>query len=179
MVLPVKQMRTNALQEYLTLRRQLTEERESLRSRLAEINEALGGVPLPSLSPLLGVAAQTPTQRARPGRAAAGSGQSLREHVIAILQEGPKTKEEVLAAVQKRGYRFSTANPMNSLGVILYGKSPKFSRVDGRFHYLSGLVPHRASKRVSGGRRHTSAEARARIAAAQRARWARQRRMRQ
>jgi hypothetical protein len=92
------------------------------------------------------------------------------------------TKGEVLAAVQKRGYKFSTNDPLNSLGVILYGKNPKFNRVDGRFSTaggakaqstsLSSAASSPGSKR--GGKRKLSPEARARIAAAQKARWAKQ-----
>lgn len=60
-------------------------------------------------------------------------------------------------------------NPANSLGVILYGKNPKFGRVDGKFSVGQGGGG--ASRR--GGKRTTmSPEARERIAAAQRARWA-------
>jgi hypothetical protein len=31
------------------------------------------------------------------------------------------------------GYQFSTDDPLNSLGVILYGKNPKFKNEGGRF----------------------------------------------
>jgi hypothetical protein len=41
-------------------------------------------------------------------------------------------KKEILEAVQKTGYKFSTKNPMNSLQVLLY---TKFKRdKEGKFH---------------------------------------------
>lgn len=162
-------MKNTSLKQFVTLRRQLTEERDQIAARLQEINEALGDLPQPvSATPT------TPTveQPARRGRGAAGGGQSLRDHVLAVLQSGPQTKEEVLSAVQSRGYKFSTSNPLNSLGVILYGKNPKFNRVDGKFS-LSGSSTGAGS--TGGGRRTMSPAARARIAAAQKARWANQR----
>lgn len=165
-------MRNDSLQQFIKLRRELTEEGGRLEMRLRQINEALGEMPLPSLSPIQGAIGQSTGafDRARRGRPS-GAGQSLRDHVLAVLQNGPMTKEEVLAAVQKRGYKFSTNNPMNSLGVILYGKNPKFNRIDGKFSIASGAASA-GTKR--GGKRTMSPAARARIAAAQRARWANQ-----
>jgi hypothetical protein len=43
------------------------------------------------------------------------------------------TKHEILDAVLASGYQFSTNDPLNSLGVILYGKNPKFKNQNGRF----------------------------------------------
>jgi hypothetical protein len=94
---------------------------------------------------------------------------SLRDHVFAVLQSGPKTKEEILQAVQARGYKFNTSNPLNSLGVVLYGQRPKLKRVeDGKFALRAN------AQRTGGTKRNMSPAARERIAAAQRARWAKQ-----
>ena len=96
---------------------------------------------------------------------------------MAVLQNGPMTKEQVLDAVQKRGYKFSTKNPLNSLGVILYGKNPRFNRADGKFSLGAGAAGASSAaptKTGRGGKRTMSPAARARIAAAQRARWAKQ-----
>ena len=171
-------MRIDSLKQYVRLRSELGSERERLQARLHAIDEALGERPLPSLSPIEGAGASAPSQPARRGRRAAGGGQSLREHVIAVLQDGAKTKEEVLSAVQSRGYRFSTNNPLNSLGVILYGKVPKFNRADGKFSLGSGAGggTTTGARTGRGGKRTMSAAGRARIAAAQRARWAKQKR---
>ena len=141
-------MKNDNLEAFVRLRRELMQEKEQLSRRLTQINEALGDMPMPSLSASEGAAvpeeeseeeetaAPAPAAKRGPGRgrrAAGGSGGSLREHVMEVLRSGPKTKEEVLQAVQKRGYKFSTNNPLNSLGVILYGKNPKFERVNGKF----------------------------------------------
>src|SRR5205085_2896713 len=113
------------------------------------------------------------------GRTAGGEGMSLREHVLQVLRGGAKTKEEVLKAVQGQGYRFQTKDPLNSLGVILYGKNPKFNRVDGRFSLAggtrigNGIQDTSSPTKGSGsGKRTMSPAARARIAEAQRQRWA-------
>jgi hypothetical protein len=41
-------MRTDNLQQYVTLRRQLTQERDQLSQRLATLDEAMGHLPAPS-----------------------------------------------------------------------------------------------------------------------------------
>jgi hypothetical protein len=42
------------------------------------------------------------------------------------------TKEQILEAVKKLGYRFATARPMASLNAYLYQKG-QFKRQNGRF----------------------------------------------
>jgi hypothetical protein len=61
-------MRNNSLSQFLKLRRQLTEERGTLESRLRQLNEALGEMPLPSLSLVQGATDQEETELTRPGR---------------------------------------------------------------------------------------------------------------
>jgi hypothetical protein len=175
-------MRIDSLQQFVKLRRELIQERDQVSRRLAQINEALGEMPLPSEAPAQGVSRQSsgraPQQRAAASGGAGGGGRSLRELVIEVLGEGAKTKEEVLSEVQSRGYKFQTSNPLNSLGVILYGKNPKFNRADGRFSLpggaarSQGAAPAAKSSGGGGGGRQMSAAARARIAEAQRKRWA-------
>jgi hypothetical protein len=170
-------MRSDSLQQFVRLREQLTQERGQLEQRLRQISEALGEMPLPSLSPIQGATGQRTggTAVGRKGRVSGAGGQSLRDHVLAVLQNGAMTKEEVLAAVQRGGYQFSTNNPLNSLGVILYGKNPKFNRADGKFSLTGGASSSAGpSKTGRGGKRTMSPAARARIAAAQKARWAKQ-----
>src|SRR5690606_5426478 len=76
-------------------------------------------------------------------------------------------------AVQQRGYKFQTKKPLNSLGVILYGKNPKLKRVDGRFSLPGkGGVAAQKPSAGAGGKRQMSSDARERIAEAQRRRWA-------
>lgn len=57
---------------------------------------------------------------------------SLRLTIVSVLGKKHLGKKEILAAVQKAGYKFSTKDPMNSLQVQLY---TKFKRdKDGKFH---------------------------------------------
>jgi len=57
---------------------------------------------------------------------------SLRVTIINVLGKMHLGKKEILEAVQKAGYKFSTKDPMNSLQVQLY---TKFKRdKDGKFH---------------------------------------------
>ena len=172
------------LQLYVNLRRQLSQERDQLSQRLSQINGALGE--LSAVSPASDAApsepAPAPVQEPKApaigrGRPAGGGGMSLRDHVLQVLRGGAKTKEEVLSAVQQKGYRFQTTNPLNSLGVILYGKNPKFNRVDGRFSLGGGSHVGNGGTITSVAKSATrkgqmSPAARARIAEAQRARWA-------
>ena len=160
------------IKKYITLRDALVQEKTRLESRLREINSALGQNQEPA-SGRGGSVAQPVT--ARRGRRGARSGLSLRDAVLQATGKGPLTKEQILEAVKGLGYRFSTNNPLNSLGVILYGKNPKFKNSDGRFSPSGptnvGRVEN-TGRRVVSKRGKLSPEARARIAAAQRARWA-------
>lgn len=183
-------MTIDNLQQYVQLRRELTRERDELSRRLAQINEALGAVPASQAAPSQEVAVKAapvskpspkPIRSAAPAGGRAASGASLRELVIEVLSSGPKTKEEVLDLVQKRGYRFQTKDPLNSLGVILYGKNPKFGRVDGKFALPSGGASSRPAsakpaqpvvQKSGSAKRTLSPAARKAIAAAARKRWA-------
>ena len=67
-------MRNNSLAQFAKLHRKLTEERQTLQSRLQAINEALGDMPLPSLAAVQGVDDQPATKSTggRGGMSAAG-----------------------------------------------------------------------------------------------------------
>lgn len=170
-------MRTDSLQQFVKLRALLAEEKESLETRLRLLNEALGAYSQPATAPL----AISETPKAEP-RKLAGRGRpsqnekSLRERVIEALSSGPRTKEEVLALVQKAGYRFSTKNPANSLGVILYGKKPKFNRAGGKFSLSSAPASVSNETGVQHGpsprKRRMSAAGRKAIAQTAKRRWA-------
>ena len=164
------------IKRYLSLRDSLIQEKTKLETRLREINEALGSS---AAIPASESPARTPAARpANRGRRGARGSISLREAVLQATANTPLTKEEILNRVRALGYRFSTNNPLNSLGVILYGKNPRFKNQDGRFSPTGGSPsqPAQKSQPAKGGpkkgRRQLSPEARERIAAAQRARWA-------
>jgi hypothetical protein len=172
------------IRRYLSLRDSLLKEKNGLEVRLREINQALGQVS--STTSARHAPSTSVAGRGRPGRRRRGGGGiSLRDAVLQVASGTPLSKHEILDRVQALGYRFSTKNPLNSLGVILYGKSPKFRNENGRFSIPSGrgiATPNTSGSQSPGTarggklkRRTMSSEARARIAAAQRARWAKAR----
>ena len=168
------------IRRYLTLRDSLITEKSQLENRLREINQALGDRGTAPAGRTTSTPGARPAERkpAFRGGRRKGGGISLREAVLQATSSGPLTKEQILDRVKSLGYRFSTNNPLNSLGVILYGKNPKFRNEAGRFSPLSGAAATGGTQakqpKTPGRKKRTlSPEARARIAAAQRARWAR------
>ncbi len=89
-----------------------------------EIDEALGTLGLRGKESYYGP--RMPTGRAR-------NELSLKEAVLKVIEGKALTKHEILDAVLALGYHFSTDDPLNSLGVILYGKKPKFKNDHGKF----------------------------------------------
>lgn len=164
-------MESNSLKTYLKLREQLSNERNELQERLRQIDAALG------VSEARSAPAESFSRKATGRRGRPAGGLSLREAVQQVIKDRVMTKEEILEGIKNLGYRFATNNPMNSLGVILYGKKPKFRNENGRFS-LQGAPATKASSQTDnqtvtqGKQRIMSPAARARIAAAQRARWA-------
>jgi hypothetical protein len=174
-------MKMDDIRKYIDLRDSLVREKQELEERLRQINEALGQQESPPQSSSPAPAAK-PSSTPRPGAGGrrgrpSRSGVSLRDAVLQVTSSGPKTKQEILDGVASLGYRFSTKNPLNSLGVILYGKNPKFKNDNGRFSPVGGGSSASSGASSSAGafgrkKRQMSPEARERIAAAQRARWA-------
>lgn len=125
------------LKLFVVIRDELVREKAQIEARLAEINSALDQVGAPVARVAASPAAK-PVRAAKAPRAASPkqrkqNSMSLREAVIASIKAKPLTKQEILDSIVKAGYTFTTTNPMNSLGVILYGKKPKFKNDGGRF----------------------------------------------
>jgi hypothetical protein len=104
----------------------------------------------------------------------------MREAVLNALSKGPLARNELVKAVENTGYVFTTKKPLNSIGSILYSKNTPVKSKGGKFYLPGGAQPTEgangtATAAVPGRkrRRRMGSEARARIAAAQRARWAR------
>jgi hypothetical protein len=114
----------DALKQYVALRDSIFAEREQLLARLREMNEALGAMGLRGRDSYYGP--RTPTGRVR-------NELSLKDAVLQVIESKSMTKHEILDAVLALGYQFSTDDPLNSLGVILYGKKPKFKNDHGKF----------------------------------------------
>ena len=115
-------MKPDALKQYVALRDSISTEREQLIIRLREIDEALG---------TMGSRRHDGYSRTAMGRAR--NALSLKEAVFKVIEGKALTKHEILDAVLLQGYQFSTDDPLNSLGVILYGRNPKFKNEHGRF----------------------------------------------
>lgn len=114
-------MPIDSLKTFARMREKLAADKARIEARLQEINAALGFAYAPR---------PTPVPRATRSR----NSLSLRKAVIQVTTGKPMTKEEILSAVAKLGYRFTAKNPVNSLNVVLYGsKNPKFKNDDGRF----------------------------------------------
>lgn len=121
--MPVKN-ESNVLHNLVSLHGKVSDERTRLLERLRELDETLEKLGFNATVRHYGL--RTPTGRIR-------NKQSLKDLVVDILSKKSLTKPEVLAAVLQSGYQFSTDDPLNSLGVVLYGKNPQFKRVGGRF----------------------------------------------
>ena len=107
---------------------------------------------------------------------------TMREAVLQALSKGPLSRNELVKAVEDTGYVFTTKNPLNSIGSILYSKNTSVKSKGGKFYLPGGAQPMQGNNGTATAtapgrkkKRRMSAEARARIAAAQRARWARAR----
>lgn len=166
-------MKNDRIKQYLGLRDALVREKQAIESRLGEIAQVLGTETSGTTETVSRSAPSRPPTGVRRGR---HGGLSLKSAVLQATAGKALSKEEILEAVKRLGYRFSTQNPLNSLGVILYGKSPKFRNDGGRFSYdgppleMKNAEADPAEEKKP--RRKISAEGLARIAAAQRARWA-------
>ena len=115
---------TDAIKQYVSLRDSIIAEREQLITRLREMDEALGAMGLRGKGSYYGP--KTATGRAH-------NEMSLKEAVLKVIEGKALTKHEILDGVMALGYAFSTDDPLNSLGVVLYGKNPKFKNVHGKF----------------------------------------------
>ena len=120
----------DSLKQFLELREALLAEKVGLETRLAEINTALG----------LAYGYQ-----GNPRGRAAGQGNngiSLKLAVMRLTNGRALTKAQILTELELVGYKFRTSRPVNSLGVILYGRNPKFNREYGAFILAPGqLMP--------------------------------------
>lgn len=117
----------NTLDKFIKLRQSLANEKDALEARLKQIEEALAGnVPAEAPAPK----PAKPARTKRPKRLK--NPMSLRKAIIQVTTGAPMTKEEILAAVEKLGYRFSSKNPVGSLNSVLYAKK-QFKNEDGKF----------------------------------------------
>ncbi|MFT4586534.1 MAG: hypothetical protein ACI8QF_000617 [Limisphaerales bacterium] len=168
-------MANDLIKEYVAARNALHQEQARITQRLAEIDQALGSGDAPVAKP-----APVP-KAAGPGRRGRGGNKlTMREAVTQVLQGTALKKAGILDALKASSYRFNTKNPANSLGVLLYGNKQLFKNVKGVFSLAKAsassakAAPAKSAKPKK--KRTMSPEARAKIAAAQKKRWAKVRR---
>jgi hypothetical protein len=125
------------------------EEKSRLEARLNEINDVLGtetaaNVPSSSLDKITaeylenelgGVRPQKHSAREstvrRGRRPNAGNTMSMREAVSIALSNGPVARKDLVKAVKDVGYVFTSKNPLNSLGSVLYAKNSRIKNKGG------------------------------------------------
>jgi hypothetical protein len=132
-------MKLDSLKKFVSLRESLQKEKSSLEQRLAQIDAALGvssSVAAASArsakAPKIARKAKASGKATRVKGARGGNAMSLRDAVLKATSEKPLTKEEILKAVDKLGYKFNTKNPLASVNVVLYSKK-QFKQADGKF----------------------------------------------
>ena len=113
-------MNTNSLKQFVALRESLQRERVNLAARLADIDRALGisSSAAASLPPAPRRGRPPKVKRVRPPYVE--NAMPLKDAILKVTKAKPLTKEEILAAVQKIGYRFASSQPLHSLSVRLY-----------------------------------------------------------
>jgi hypothetical protein len=161
-------MKTNILKQFLSLRKALHQEKAQLEARLQQIGHALAGAPS-----VLAVPTGPPTRAIRRIR----NPISMRAAVIQVTAGHPMTKPEIMAAIQKLGFRSASKKPLTSLSTLLYGKNPRFKNENGKFSpwrtatRAAGRKPVRKAAKPS-GKPKISAAGRAKLSALIKARWA-------
>lgn len=140
---------SNIIQQFRALRSALLSEREAIQKRLIELSAVLGAGVAPA-TVVAPATASVPKRRGRPpgqkNRVVTNT-MSLQQAVLKVLTSTPVTKQALLDAVQKIGYRFASSNPMNSLQTFLYGTGKKLvKKVDGKFAAVGTSSPAVAPK---------------------------------
>jgi hypothetical protein len=154
--------KSDSLAKYIKLRDQLLSERNDVEQRLKQLNIALGQMNSVSIAD----AAESRKKTRRPRSAL-----SLRSAVTQVTEKVARTKPEILEAVEKLGYKFAGKNPINSIGVILYGKPKHFKNENGKFSYVGPATAssvgdvsgpanskHKSGKRKGKRAAHTAAQ---------------------
>ena len=120
----------DAVQQFTALRAALLRERDAIRQRLQQIDAALAGVEKTAAP------ASPKKPKSRSGRRRrVGNAMNIREAIAKVTAARPLSVRDIVEAVRKAGYKFTSTNPVNSVGAYLYGAHGKkhFKRADGKF----------------------------------------------
>jgi hypothetical protein len=134
-------MKQDITTQIVQLHASLVKEKTSLEHRLAVINKALGSIGgsvsngTSKSKAAVAIVTLKPKKRGKRGgaRRRLDNPMPLKKAIIQVTKAKPLTKEEILAAVQKLGYRFTGPVPMNSINVHLYTKGQFKKHSGGRF----------------------------------------------
>jgi hypothetical protein len=124
----------DSVHQFTTLRAALLSEREDLRKRLQQLDAALAGAGAVSAPPASRKSA--PRSMKAPAKSTRASNtMSIREAVARVTAKKALSVREIVEAVQKIGYKFTSSDPVNSVGAYLYGAHGRklFKRADGKF----------------------------------------------
>jgi len=165
-------MKNDILKQYVSARSALLREKAQLEGRLERLNQALGQA-LDQASPAVAVVPKPPTRTVRRVK----RGISMKTAVLEVTKGNPMTKPEIMAAIQKLGFRSASEKPMRMLDNLLYGKNPRFKKDNGKFSPLTRTVRKAGTKLVAKAskptkKRKMSAAAKAALSLVAKARWA-------
>ena len=169
-------MKIDPLKQYAQLREKLTAEKAELEARLQQIKAVLTPKAMAPIAEPTVQLEPSPSKGQRRGRGQ--NALSMREMITkALTERGPLARKELGQAVLDLGYKSKAKNPLGSMGIVLYGKNPPFKKKDGKFCLPDGIQSEAGSTGSNGNvpakkKRTMSPEAKEKIAAAQRARWA-------
>jgi len=121
-------MKNDILKQYVSARSALLQEKAQLEARLQQLNHALGQTP-DQVPPAVAVIPKSPTRTVRRVK----RGISMKAAVLEVTAGNPMTKPEILAAIQKLGFRSASEKPVRMLDNLLYGKNPRFKNDEGKF----------------------------------------------
>lgn len=117
----------NTLAQFVRLRSAILAERDAVRSRLKDLDTVLGTadtsanvVSARNTAPEPPVRSETTTWRKRGRHSVFRPTLTLRHAVEKATVKRPLPIRDLVPAVQKLGYRFTSKNPYNSLGAYLY-----------------------------------------------------------
>lgn len=132
-------MTANPLKEYTRLRNAILGRKAEIEAELQELERALAAAePLPELPPEPPVMTALPREKPRRVR----NTQSLGDAVFSVTQTAPLSKEEILVALERVGYRFSEKLvPRDEVSSVLQ-LDPRFEESNGRYGpTLEALFP--------------------------------------
>ncbi|MSU33115.1 MAG: hypothetical protein EXS25_10765 [Pedosphaera sp.] len=150
-------MKSDPLKQFVTLLETLLAEKMALEERLEQINQALG-ISVSELTqqevllqPLSASRSKEPSvskskrseiaeigkslrisKTSQVSKRRSNDGRSLKQILIDLLTEKKSlTRQEILQAVIEGGYKFSAADPLNSLSTLIYSNRKIFSAKKG------------------------------------------------